>query len=726
MAGQDASAGTSASVATSVATTQVSQSSASSASAAPSSTPSKTAAPGQEPTPPSSAPSQTDAAPSSLSSPDKAPTTSSVTPAASKPAASGAPSAITSSPNTPTGPARPAAPDSVSATSSASSQVAISSEQVHGVSSSSSSLITSPAQTYSLPVIPIPLPVSTSVAIAPSIPTAPVTTQSTHAVILRPPGTEVVSFESQPVLTPLSQTHAASQAPAEPVTTPVPQSTSSAPAPPSDPSPTSVASSDESSKSASGIQQANAKTPTTTSTVTDKPETTLSTPVFITVTDAKKHTTLSEPPVFTSVGVSTLSDGQLVSVTHVIANPTGIWSITEDSAKSGFFADSKAVAGVFLAIGIVIAAIGLGICFFLRRRRRRTPRFMNSISRPLPMPDNPFEDPRSLSPQPQMRYASGYTDRTLVIAGKDRVIPYRSSFDDEMEQGSVVHGSVSHHAGSNEHLGLGLAGVGANGRRLGGGVRRSSMESRPRNLSGSSSVGVAVTSDHRIDPSYSRKPETSSARSSPSLYPPTLPALAGEDNRSLVDIPLSANNSTTLVSALPSPTSAARVSSPTVRKPVPAHTDLPLQEPIAPTPLTPQQQRAQETKPPVLPPRSPLRRNSTVRSLSRSPPPPPLASIQTQLQKPEGALQHYEPLTPPASFASVSPSTSHSGHAEPPSPGSSTPASANSNPFADPQEQQLVDIGIPPGHEMVRTGKKDTFYTRLNGKQRRPSVEWKH
>ncbi|TFK93485.1 hypothetical protein K466DRAFT_537982 [Polyporus arcularius HHB13444] len=720
MAGQDASAGTS----SSVATTQVSESSASPASAAPSSTPSKTAAPGQEPTPPSSAPSQTGATPSSLSSPDKAPTTSSVAPAASKPAASGAPSATTSSANTPTGPARPAAPDPVSDTSSASSEVVTSSEQVHGVSSSSS-LITSPAQTHSRPAIPIPFPVSSSVPIAPSIPTAPVTTQSTHAVIVRPPGTEVVSSQSQPVLTPLSQTHATSQTPAE-LVTPVPESASSAPAPPSNPSPTSIAPSDDSSKSASGIQQANAKTPTTTSTVTDKPETTLSTPVFLTVTDAKNHTTLSEPPVFTSVGVSTLSDGQLVSVTHVIANPTGIWSVNEDSAKSGFFADSKAVAGVFLAIGIVVAAIGLGTCFFLRRRRRRTPRFMNSISRPLPMPDNPFEDPRSLSPQPQMRYASGYTDSTLVIAGKDGIMPSRSPFDDEMEQGSVVHGSVNHHTGSNEHLGLGLAGVGANGRRLSGGVHRSSMESRPRNPSGSSSVGVALTSDHRIDPSYSRKPEPSSARSSPSLYPPTLPALAGEDNRSLVDIPLSANNSTTLVSALPSPTSAARVSSPTVRKPVPAHTDL-LQEPIAPTPLTPQQQRAQETKPPVIPPRSPLRRNSTVRSLSRSPPPPPLASIQTQLQKPEGALQHYEPLTPPASFASVSPSTSHSGHAEPPSPGSSTPASANSNPFADPQEQHLVDIGIPPGHEMVRTGnKKDTFYTRLNGKQRRPSVEWKH
>ncbi|RPD55793.1 hypothetical protein L227DRAFT_292694 [Lentinus tigrinus ALCF2SS1-6] len=394
-----------------------------------------------------------------------------------------------------------------------------------------------------------------------------------------------------------------------------------------------------------------------------------------------------------------------------------------------FFSDTKAVAGVFLAIGIVITAIGLGICFILRRRRRRTPRFMNSISRPLPMPDNPFEDPRALSPQPQMRYASGYTDRTLVIAGKDGAVPSRSPFDDEMEQGSIVHGSFGHHTGSNEHLnGLGLAGIGANGRRYSDGTSSSSAESRARKPSGGSSVGVAVTSDHRIDPSLPHRLEPSSARSSPSLYPPTLPTLPGEDNRSLIDIPLSANNSTTLVGALPSPgstSSAARVSSPTTRKPVPVHTDLPPLKPVAPTPRTPQQHSAQQTKPPVIPPRSPLRRSSTAtaRSLSRSPP-PALDSIQTQLQKPEAIMKSYEPLTPPASFASVSPSGSHSGH-ELPSPELSTAASANPNPFADPQEHQLVDVSIPPGHEMVR-GKKETFYTRLNGKQRRPSVEWRN
>ncbi|KAI8995682.1 hypothetical protein BD414DRAFT_249502 [Trametes punicea] len=99
-------------------------------------------------------------------------------------------------------------------------------------------------------------------------------------------------------------------------------------------SPTS-ASSEHDSKNASGVVQANAQTvsATSTSTVTDKPETTLSSPVFVTVTDGDHHTTLSVPPIFTSVVVSELPDGGLVSVTHVIANPTGIYGVQVDSAS---------------------------------------------------------------------------------------------------------------------------------------------------------------------------------------------------------------------------------------------------------------------------------------------------------------------------------------------------------------------------------------------------------
>ena len=62
---------------------------------------------------------------------------------------------------------------------------------------------------------------------------------------------------------------------------------------------------------------------------------------------------------------------------------------------------------------------------------------------------------------------------------------------------------------------------------------------------------------------------------------------------------------------------------------------------------------------------------------------PTLSSIQTQLHHAQEKAYTYEPLTPPASFASVSPAGSSSGHESlpapvppPPSPGSvSTDAS---------------------------------------------------
>ncbi|KAI0735101.1 hypothetical protein C8Q76DRAFT_827875 [Earliella scabrosa] len=710
----------------------------------PSPTATKTAAGGEQPLPPDSQSSQSSAALTSASSASaSASRPSSVSSAVSTPS-SVSPS-ISTPQSVPTGPSRPAEPDTPSDAPS-------SSKPIQGVSSSSIPYTTSLSHehTRSLPGIPVPVPEPTSISVAPSTRSTDVAVSapSTRIVVVRPPAATVAPSPSQLLTTPLAQTPQVSAAPPP---TPAPHSdVTPHPSVPSD-SPVSNAHEDD-SEGAPNVVQANAKTPspTATSTITDKPETTLSSPVIVTVTDASSHTSLSVPPVFTSVGVSTLEDGQLVSVTHVIANPTGIWGVSDAPAHTGFFANSKAVAGVFLVVGVLIAGVGVGICLILRRRRRRTPRFLNTISRPLPMPDNPFEDPRDISPPPQMRYASGFTDRTLVIAGTDANRPAaRGPFDDDMERASG-QGTTSHN--SHEHfIGLGLAGIGANGRRTSGGTH-TSTESRRRNPSGGSSIGVALTSDHLIDASrrHNRpEPSSASARSSPSLYPPTLPALNNEDTQSLVDIPLSTNNSTSRVT-LPSPTanaSSTRVSSPTARKPVPPHPDFdafapepesPVRTtPLAPAPRTPQQVQQQLAKPPVLPPRSPLRRNSTTttataRSLSRSPP-PMLKSIQTQLSTPDaengtGRAIPYEPLTPPASFSSLSPSGSQSGH-EPPSPASGSSANASqtgvTNPFSDTNEV-VPAPGNPSPVTTTRAGKRDTFYSRMTGQQRRPSVEWRN
>lgn len=54
--------------------------------------------------------------------------------------------------------------------------------------------------------------------------------------------------------------------------------------------------------------------------------------MLFSATDALGRATLSEPPVFTSIGASTLDNGVRVSVTHVIANPTGVWDVNGSAA----------------------------------------------------------------------------------------------------------------------------------------------------------------------------------------------------------------------------------------------------------------------------------------------------------------------------------------------------------------------------------------------------------
>ena len=82
-----------------------------------------------------------------------------------------------------------------------------------------------------------------------------------------------------------------------------------------------------------------------------------------------------------------------------------------------FFGNTGAVAGTFLAVGIIITAIAAAAAFTICRKRRR--RFIRqSISRPLPYPENPFEDPRDSPSLSQMQYAgSESSNRNLVSAG---------------------------------------------------------------------------------------------------------------------------------------------------------------------------------------------------------------------------------------------------------------------------------------------------------------------
>ncbi|KAI0825075.1 hypothetical protein BC628DRAFT_1419444 [Trametes gibbosa] len=710
---------------------------------------------GDEPAPPSQTSARPSASPAASTS-ASSPASTSAAPASSPSAIASASSASHPADTESAAPAPAPAPASSATQANGSSPTPTS---VHAVSSLSSPAIKpAPAShdnTQSTPEIPLPHtkadPVVHSTAAASPATPSPISSGDSAGAAAAVP-----SSEPGPVLTMPAQVKDISRAPAGSTAAAVAASVSpsavlkpevdASPAPVQhDPaSPTVPVSSDNDSKHATGMVQANEQTApasgTTVSTITDQPETTLSSPVFVTVTDKNHHTTLSEPPVFTSVIVSQLPDGQFTSYTHVIANPTGIYGVTIDNQK-GFFANSGLVAGVFLVVGVVAASIAVGVCLFIRRRRR--PRFIDTISRPLPMPENPFEDPRPVSP-PEMHYRSSFTDSTILITrpargSGDTRRPNQSPFDERGHRRSNS-GESSGGRSAGRYNGLGLAGVGAHGRSTSMGSTNEVHAARSRHQSGQSGVvGLAITSDQRIDGTSPRTPReatSASARSSPSIYPPTLPSLRNEDIGlgELVDVPLGRSGSAGSTPSIHSVT----------RKPVPTpepEPDPPRPQPegvVAPTPLPPTQQTTTPTRPPIVPPRSPLRRISLPTptqplspppykradaGLTPSPPPAPQRATRDALtlEMESIVLKAFEPLTPPTSLSSLSPAGSSAGHDASPTFSSSPASDERGSPFGE-RERQLVRTGppgIPPGQGwgLPLSPRKETFYTRRSGSQ---------
>ncbi|KAI0094846.1 hypothetical protein BDY19DRAFT_46692 [Irpex rosettiformis] len=508
---------------------------------------------------------------------------------------------------------------------------------------------------------------------------------------------------------------------------------------------------------------------TSVSTVSVPPESTFSSPVFITGTDSKGNPTPSIPPVITSVGVSTEPDGVLVSVTHIIANPTGIWGIndTTPATKHGFLANGGAVAGVFVVVGIIVTAIAAVVSFIMCKRRRRR-RIRLSISKPLPMPDNPFEDPRETPSPTQMRFTSSdASNRNLVGTGlglntHPQTRQTRNLLDDEIEE---IPGPVMAHVTGTS----GFAGVGAGNKSVGrpaynmmpsytgpfssyANAHRLTHSSRPSN--GSSSIGIAITSDEpqkqttatnnwnskdRVPTPPPRHLKHSSLTpSTPSIYPPSLPNI--DDNTETATITDDTHN----LPITPSTDEAV---------PLPLGViDLNSSDPPVPPP--------KRRPAPPLPPRSPLRPSSkhgeSTQGLTIStqlPPPevttPSITDKPTTTSPPEpepeqklehASLPEYEPLTPPASaISSGSSFTSGSSGRDSrqsdivmPKPIVARSPSNSGQPMMSTFEEynrMMARKTSMTGMPLPAEGKKDNFYTRrkvVNADlARRTSVEWR-
>ncbi|KAF9044571.1 hypothetical protein BDZ89DRAFT_192110 [Hymenopellis radicata] len=133
---------------------------------------------------------------------------------------------------------------------------------------------------------------------------------------------------------------------------------------------------------------------------------TLASPIGVTVVDSSGHTSLTYPAIVTVLSTGTNSDGSLTTETKVVVNPTGETShrITDPDS---FFSNTGAVAGTFVAVGIVITSIAafLYLCYRRKRRARHQLRWLEGMHSPRPQSaddldfdDDPFED-RNAAPE---------------------------------------------------------------------------------------------------------------------------------------------------------------------------------------------------------------------------------------------------------------------------------------------------------------------------------------
>lgn len=224
------------------------------------------------------------------------------------------------------------------------------------------------------------------------------------------------------------------------------------------------------------------KSSSTTSTITDRPETTLSSAIPITVVDPLDgKTSLSFPAVLILYSTTSEPDGSFVTFTHVVANPTGLLDGGQTAtATSGFLSNGGKVAGVFVTVGIVFATLTLLACLAAKRRRERSRqrrRWIETIQKSPPSPQDPFQDPVPTMVQ------YGNNGNSLLFTQQREVF---------IEESGNSYGLLGNK-----------------------GADRHGFENQADNL--------RHLDDREIGLAVSTGPDPELAQYSPSLYPPTLP-----------------------------------------------------------------------------------------------------------------------------------------------------------------------------------------------------------
>ncbi|BEJ15379.1 hypothetical protein CspHIS471_0411460 [Cutaneotrichosporon sp. HIS471] len=101
--------------------------------------------------------------------------------------------------------------------------------------------------------------------------------------------------------------------------------------------------------------------------------------VLITTTDANGNTITTAPSVLTTGILKTDASGRVYTVTAIVHNTASINGSSSRGGSSDFFQNTGAVVGVFVVVGLVVAA-GIGAFTFLTLRRRRRQRLDRDVA----------------------------------------------------------------------------------------------------------------------------------------------------------------------------------------------------------------------------------------------------------------------------------------------------------------------------------------------------------
>jgi hypothetical protein len=241
--------------------------------------------------------------------------------------------------------------------------------------------------------------------------------------------------------------------------------------------------------------------------------------VPVTLTNTKNGSAvLSTPAVVTILSTSSGSSGDIVTYSHVFANPPSSISGNKAFASSGYdsppprrgirelmhhrlLGNRGAIAALFVVVGVVAATVALCIVFFFRRRRRlnRPRRWLAGMhQQSYNDPSNPFEDPGN---PPEMRAVSD-----------DQSQRVRESID-RVALNDIIPGP---YPTNRRHSDLKSIGAGS----------RTDFQEHDRSSNDVSNHQIGPTLTANLD----YKPiEPSIAQSSLSIYPPSLPSIGDDD-----------------------------------------------------------------------------------------------------------------------------------------------------------------------------------------------------